>query len=242
MIKRKNRNDDTQDGRLSNGYTQHRDEKIGRADRDLFPSHPRAAANHRRRGRRIFSGVLVLFASHALADGAVKLGTYRLAESDQVVNGRSVSFYGLPSQTIGLSIDLITRQRERPTMPVVSFEMFNVEYSLASDSSRPLRGRLDTSALLVNTRWAGREWLGFDPYLGLGAGLSAVDFDLADESENFYQNTISVAGQVFAGVESRFGLSRRFGLLGEVRYFDTAVSTVSSRGAGAFIGLSMRLD
>lgn len=244
MLRRGGQNDYLYDRLLNMGSKHRRGDACIQlqGDRRRFPICLRSSAKRARRERVVFSGLLVLLTGGAFADGAVKLGTYRLAHSEQVVNGSPVSFYGLPSQTVGLSIDLNKHNRGRPATPVMSFEVFNVEYSLASISSRPSRGRLDTSALLLNARWSGSEFWRLNPYLGFGAGLSAVDFDMSNESENFYQNAISVAGQVFAGIESRFGLNRRFGLLGEVRYFDTAVATVSSRGSGAFIGLSMRLD
>lgn len=170
------------------------------------------------------------------AEGILKVGTYQLTHDVQYLGGQDVHFYEVPSTTVGLSLESAPSQHKLS----YGLEVFHVAYDIDASASGVNDGQMSNSALLANLKWRLFPQALLKPFLGVGAGLAYVDFDIQESSGYFYEESLGLAGQAFGGLEWQAPRGR-FGLLGELKYYG-ALTDVDAAGAAAFLGFSMQID
>lgn len=182
--------------------------------------------------------VLLLASPLARADGILKLGTYELSHDAQFLGGENVRFYDMPSATVGLALE--AAPLERIANLSYGVEVFHVAYDIDQQGQSIGDGQMSNSALLANFKWRLFPQAIFRPFVGVGAGLAYVDFDMRETASYHSEESLGLAGQAFGGLEWQAPRSR-FGLLGELKYYG-ASTNVDAAGTAAFLGFSMRLD
>lgn len=183
--------------------------------------------------------MLLLVTSTASAEGIFKFGTYELSHDVQRLGGESVQFYDRPATTVGLALD--AGPMETLTSLSYGVEIFHVAYDINQRAENPGDGQMTNSAFLANLKWRLLPRAMLRPFVGVGAGLAYVDYDMrATPSNYYYEESVGFAGQAFGGLEWQAPRSR-FGLLGELKYY-SAATDVDAAGTAAFVGFSMQLD
>lgn len=181
----------------------------------------------------------LLFASSlANAEGILKMGTYDLSHDAQVLGGENVQFYDVPTTTVGLAFEAAPFDSTGSLS--YGLEIFHVAYDIRGQAQDIGTGQMNNSALLANLKWRLFPSAMLRPYIGVGAGLAYVDFDMREQSDYYYEESLGLAGQAFGGLEWQAPRSR-FGLLGELKYYGAATN-VDAAGTAAFVGFSMQLD
>lgn len=183
--------------------------------------------------------ILLLTTSAASAESIFTVGTYDLSHSTQGLSGDSLQFHDMSSTTVGLALDAV------PMKGVTSLsygvEVFHVGDDINQQIEPPGDAQIINSGLLANLKWRLLRHAMLRPFIGVGAGLTYVDYDMRATSTNYhYGESVGLAGQAFGGLEWQTPRSR-FGLLGELKYYSVA-SHENAAGTAAFIGFSMQLD